>query len=64
MRLALLTDLHANREALTACLAHAQEQGADSYAFMGDFVGYGADKCPACELRARGYAQFAASRGA
>jgi diadenosine tetraphosphatase ApaH/serine/threonine PP2A family protein phosphatase len=43
MRLALLTDLHANREALTACLEHAQQQGADSYAFMGDFVGYGAD---------------------
>jgi diadenosine tetraphosphatase ApaH/serine/threonine PP2A family protein phosphatase len=43
MRLALLTDLHANREALTACLAHAGQQGADQYAFMGDFVGYGAD---------------------
>lgn len=43
MRLALLTDLHANREALAACLAHAQQQKADQYAFMGDFVGYGAD---------------------
>jgi diadenosine tetraphosphatase ApaH/serine/threonine PP2A family protein phosphatase len=43
MRLALLTDLHANREALTACLAHAEARGADQYAFMGDFVGYGAD---------------------
>ena len=43
MRLALLTDLHANREALTACLAHAEQQGADRYAFTGDFVGYGAD---------------------
>jgi diadenosine tetraphosphatase ApaH/serine/threonine PP2A family protein phosphatase len=43
MRLALLTDLHANREALTACLAHAAQQGADQYAFLGDFVGYGAD---------------------
>jgi diadenosine tetraphosphatase ApaH/serine/threonine PP2A family protein phosphatase len=43
MRLALLTDLHANREALSACLAHAQQQRADRYAFMGDFVGYGAD---------------------
>jgi diadenosine tetraphosphatase ApaH/serine/threonine PP2A family protein phosphatase len=43
MRLALLTDLHANREALTACLAHAEAQGADQYAFTGDFVGYGAD---------------------
>lgn len=43
MRLALLTDLHSNREALTACLAHADQQGAGQYAFMGDFVGYGAD---------------------
>jgi diadenosine tetraphosphatase ApaH/serine/threonine PP2A family protein phosphatase len=43
MRLALLTDLHANREALTACLAHAAGKGVDQYAFTGDFVGYGAD---------------------
>jgi diadenosine tetraphosphatase ApaH/serine/threonine PP2A family protein phosphatase len=43
MRRALLTDLHANREALTACLAHAEQQNADQYAFTGDFVGYGAD---------------------
>jgi len=43
MRLALLTDLHANREALSACLAHAEQQQADQYAFTGDLVGYGAD---------------------
>ncbi|HEU5434833.1 MAG TPA: metallophosphoesterase family protein [Telluria sp.] len=43
MRLALLTDLHANREAFEACLAHAAAQGADQYAFTGDLVGYGAD---------------------
>jgi len=43
MRLAHLTDLHANREALEACLAHAEGQGVDQYAFTGDFVGYGAD---------------------
>lgn len=43
MRLALLTDLHANKEALDACLAHARLQKADRYAFLGDFVGYGAD---------------------
>lgn len=43
MRLAHLTDLHANREALEACLAHAEKQGVDQYAFTGDFVGYGAD---------------------
>ena len=40
---ALLTDLHANKEALDACLAHARLQKADRYAFLGDFVGYGAD---------------------
>lgn len=43
MKLALLADLHANLEALTACLAHAREQGADAHAFLGDLVGYGAD---------------------
>lgn len=43
MRIAVLTDLHANREALTACLAHAQERNVQRYAFLGDLVGYGAD---------------------
>jgi len=43
MRLALLTDLHANREALEACLEHARQFAPDQYAFTGDFVGYGAD---------------------
>lgn len=43
MKLALVTDLHANREAVEAVLEHCQEQGAERYAFLGDFVGYGAD---------------------
>jgi diadenosine tetraphosphatase ApaH/serine/threonine PP2A family protein phosphatase len=43
MRTALLADVHANREALAACLAHAQRSGAQRYAFLGDLVGYGAD---------------------
>ena len=43
MRIALLSDIHANLEALTACLGHARERGADRLAFLGDFVGYGAD---------------------
>jgi diadenosine tetraphosphatase ApaH/serine/threonine PP2A family protein phosphatase len=43
MLIAILTDIHANREALTACLAHAQERNAQRYAFLGDLVGYGAD---------------------
>ena len=30
-------------QALEACLAHAQAQGADQLAFLGDLVGYGAD---------------------
>ena len=43
MRLALVADLPANREAGAAVMAHARAEGADRYAFLGDFVGYGAD---------------------
>jgi diadenosine tetraphosphatase ApaH/serine/threonine PP2A family protein phosphatase len=43
MKLALITDLHANREAVQAVLEHARAQGAGRYAFLGDYVGYGAD---------------------
>jgi diadenosine tetraphosphatase ApaH/serine/threonine PP2A family protein phosphatase len=43
MRIALLTDIHANREAFAACLAHADHAAAERYVFLGDFVGYGAD---------------------
>ncbi|MFZ6815973.1 metallophosphoesterase family protein [Undibacterium sp. Rencai35W] len=43
MLLAILTDLHANREAVEACIAHAEQQKAGQYAFLGDLVGYGAD---------------------
>jgi diadenosine tetraphosphatase ApaH/serine/threonine PP2A family protein phosphatase len=43
MKIALITDLHANREAIESVLAHAKAQGSERYAFLGDFVGYGAD---------------------
>jgi diadenosine tetraphosphatase ApaH/serine/threonine PP2A family protein phosphatase len=43
MRIAVLSDIHGNREALTACLEHAGAAGADRYVFLGDYVGYGAD---------------------
>ena len=43
MVLALLSDVHANLEALQACLKHAREGEATRYAFLGDLVGYGAD---------------------
>ena len=42
MKLALLSDLHANELALQACVAHAQAQGASQWAILGDLVGYGA----------------------
>jgi len=41
--IALLADIHSNREALTACLADAARRNADRYVFLGDLVGYGAD---------------------
>jgi len=41
MKLALLSDLHANMPAFEACLAHAREQGASRLAILGDLVGYG-----------------------
>jgi diadenosine tetraphosphatase ApaH/serine/threonine PP2A family protein phosphatase len=42
-KIAVVTDLHANREAVEAVFAHARAQGATEWAFLGDFVGYGAD---------------------
>ena len=43
MRLALLSDIHGNIQALEACLTHARAQQAQRFAFLGDMVGYGAD---------------------
>jgi len=46
MRIAFLTDIHANIEALVACLDHARRAQAGYYVFLGDLVGYGADPGP------------------
>lgn len=43
MKTAILTDLHANRQALEAVLDHADRCQVQAYALLGDFVGYGAD---------------------
>jgi diadenosine tetraphosphatase ApaH/serine/threonine PP2A family protein phosphatase len=43
MLIALLSDIHGNREALDACLAHAARMRVDRYVFLGDYVGYGVD---------------------
>ena len=42
MRIALFADVHANLAALQACLRHAGTRNVDRYAFLGDFVDYGA----------------------
>jgi predicted phosphodiesterase len=41
--LALLADIHANRQAFSACLDFARAQGAERFICLGDYVGYGAD---------------------
>ena len=46
MKLALLSDIHANLQAFDACLADARARGATQFAFLGDLVGYGADPAP------------------
>ena len=43
MRIALLADLHANREAVEACLRRLDALGHDQLVVLGDLVGYGAD---------------------
>lgn len=49
MKFALLSDIHANRHALEACLAHARGQGVDQFALLGDMVGYGAEPAAVVE---------------
>jgi diadenosine tetraphosphatase ApaH/serine/threonine PP2A family protein phosphatase len=43
MRYLILSDIHANLEALDACLGDAAVRGYDSTLVLGDLVGYGAD---------------------
>jgi diadenosine tetraphosphatase ApaH/serine/threonine PP2A family protein phosphatase len=41
--IALLSDIHANREAFETCLDAAAQHRADRFVLLGDIVGYGAD---------------------
>ena len=43
MRYLILTDIHANLEALETCLSDAKPRGYDQTLVLGDLVGYGAD---------------------
>jgi len=46
---AILGDIHANWEALTAVLADAESQGVDTYVCVGDIVGYNANPAECLE---------------
>jgi diadenosine tetraphosphatase ApaH/serine/threonine PP2A family protein phosphatase len=41
--IALMSDIHGNREAFEACLADARRRGVERFVLLGDYVGYGAD---------------------
>ena len=59
LTIALLSDIHCNIEALTACLTHAETRGASRYAFLGDFMGYGGAPLEVLEVIERYLAQGA-----
>lgn len=50
MKIAILSDIHSNLEALRACLAHTRWQGVEQYVFLGDLLGYGADPQACLEI--------------
>ncbi len=60
--LAILSDVHANREALGAVLADARAQGAEDFALLGDVVGFHAHPLE-CARALRGLRLRAAVRG-
>lgn len=50
MKIAILSDIHSNLEALQACCRKARSAGADQYVCLGDIIGYGADPVATLEL--------------
>jgi diadenosine tetraphosphatase ApaH/serine/threonine PP2A family protein phosphatase len=50
MRIAIISDIHSNLEALTEALRVADQQKVDRLVSLGDIVGYGASPNPCCEL--------------
>src|SRR5438093_9857569 len=49
MRYLVLTDIHANLEALDTCLADAKRRSCEATLVLGDLVGYGPDPNPVVE---------------
>jgi predicted phosphodiesterase len=62
MRYLVLTDIHANLEALEACLGDAAPRGFDQTLVLGDLVGYGGDPNAVVE-RVKGLQPVAIVRG-
>jgi diadenosine tetraphosphatase ApaH/serine/threonine PP2A family protein phosphatase len=50
MKTAIISDIHSNLEALTACRDHALAQGVERFVCLGDCVGYGADPGPTLDM--------------
>ncbi len=54
MKYLILSDIHSNKEALSAVLAHVRRKHCDKVVFLGDLVGYGANPNQTVDmLRAR-----------
>ena len=50
MRYLVLSDIHSNREALTAVLRYVRRKRFDRTIVLGDLVGYGAEPNPTVEM--------------
>ena len=50
MKLAILSDVHANLQALEAVLADASSQGAEGYLSLGDHIGFNGDPAACLNL--------------
>lgn len=50
MRIAIISDVHSNFEALSVVVEHCRTLAIDEFVCLGDVVGYGADPNPCCEL--------------
>jgi predicted phosphodiesterase len=50
LKLAIISDVHANLHALQAVLAEVQAESANRILCLGDMVGYGASPNECCEL--------------
>ncbi len=67
MRIAIISDVHANLEALTAVMQDIEKSNIERVFFLGDAVGYGADPnkcirliCDVCEIKLLGNHDYVA----